>query len=329
MRMMARNRQGADYWPGFVDALASLLLVIIFLLSFFMLAQFFLSHALTDRDSELLRLDARIAELTGLLDLERARADDLESEMGALRATLAETEARAAAAAGAGEEAAGLRSALEEERQVSEAARARIELLNQQIMAMRAQLASLQEALEASEARDAEAQAVIADLGRRLNAALAQRVQELARYRSEFFGRLRDILGERDDIRIVGDRFVFQSEVLFDTASAEISPQGRAELAKIAGAVRQIAEEIPDDIEWVLRIDGHTDIRPIRTAEFPSNWHLSSARAIAVVRYMASQGVPPDRLLAAGFGEFQPIDDRRTAEAYARNRRIEFKLTER
>src|SRR5690606_20472263 len=180
----------------------------------------------------------------------------------------------------------------------------------------------------ASEARDTESRTQIADLGRRLNLALAQRVQDLSRYRSDFFGRLREILEGRADVRIVGDRFVFQSEVLFDPGEADISPEGIPDLESFATAIKQLETEIPADVNWVLRIDGHTDKRPISNAQFPSNWELSAARAISVAKYLISQGVAPNRLVAAGFGEFSPIDTGDTEEAYRRNRRIEFKLTE-
>ena len=181
-----------------------------------------------------------------------------------------------------------------------------------------------------SENRDKESQARIADLGSRLNVALAQRVQELARYRSDFFGRLRQILGGRQDIRVVGDRFVFQSEVFFDVGQAVLKQEGQAELDKIASAILDLAKDIPPDLPWVLRVDGHTDKRPISGAgEFKSNWSLSAARAISVVQYLAAKGVPPQRLLAAGFGEFQPLELGDSEDAYRRNRRIELKLTER
>ena len=222
-----------------------------------------------------------------------------------------------------------LNKALDSEKQVSARALAQIEVLNQQISALRRQLAALEEALDASEKRDKESQGRIADLGQRLNVALAQRVQELSRYRSEFFGRLRAILGNRPDIRIVGDRFVFQSEVFFDTGQALLLPEGRAELDKLATALIDLDKQIPSEIAWVLRVDGHTDVRPINSPQFKSNWELSSARAISVVQYLVSLGVPAQRLVAAGFAEFQPLDTATTEEAYKRNRRIELKLTER
>jgi chemotaxis protein MotB len=192
---------------------------------------------------------------------------------------------------------------------------------------LRRQLSAIEQALEASEKKDKDSQAKIADLGQRLNIALAQRVQELSQYRSDFFGRLRAILGNRPDIRIVGDRFVLQSEVFFDTGQSVLKPEGRTELDKIATVLLDLTGKIPQDINWVLRVDGHTDVRPIGGGR--TNWDLSAARAIAVVQYLISKGMPPQRLVAAGFGEFQPIDPGSTEEAYARNRRIELKLTER
>jgi chemotaxis protein MotB len=195
---------------------------------------------------------------------------------------------------------------------------------------MRRQLAALEDALAASESRDKESQARIADLGSRLNVALAQKVQELARFRSEFFGRLRQVLGNRPDIRVVGDRFVFQSEVFFDAGQSALQPAGQAELDKLASAIIELDKQIPGDVAWILRVDGHTDKRPLAgTGQFKNNWELSSARAIAVVQYLVSKGVPPQRLVAAGFGEFQPLDPGDSDDALKRNRRIEIKLTER
>lgn len=329
----------ANYWPGFVDALSSLLLVIMFLLSVFVLAQFFLSQEILGKDTALSRLNSQIAELTELLQLERANSDDLEATIASLSATLAGTEAERdqlqsqldGLGGGLGEkdaQIAALNEQLQEEEEISSEAQAQVALLNQQLSALRSQIAALEEALEASEARDVESRTRIADLGRRLNLALAQRVQDLSRYRSDFFGRLREILEGRSDVRIVGDRFVFQSEVLFSAGEAEISPQGREEIAKLGDALLQLEEEIPPEINWVLRIDGHTDRRPISTARFPSNWELSAARAISVAKLLVDQGVSPTRLVAAGFGEYAPIDTGDTEEAFRRNRRIEFKLTE-
>ena len=212
------------------------------------------------------------------------------------------------------------------ERRLSVEAQAQVALMSQQLETLRQELARLAEILEASDALSEEQRVQIADLGRRMNRALAGRVQELQRYRSEFFGRLRDILGTRPGIQVVGDRFVFQSEVLFASGSAELGPEGQRQLAQLARTLADISRDIPEEVDWILRVDGHTDDVPISTALFPSNWELSIARALSVVRYLSSQGIAPDRLATAGFGEYQPIDPARTAEARGRTRRIELKF---
>jgi chemotaxis protein MotB len=334
-----RNESGFNYWPGFVDALSTLVLSIVFLLSVFLVVQFFLSQEVTGKDKALEQLNAQIAQLNDLLSLEKLGTISLNDQVSQLKAGLASAESERDRVKGLYEGLAGandaagrateLNKALDSEKDVSARALAQIEVLTQQISALRRQLAALEEALDASEKRDKESQGRIADLGQRLNVALAQRVQELSRYRSEFFGRLRTILGNRPDIRIVGDRFVFQSEVFFDTGQALLLPEGRAELDKLASALIDLDKQIPSEIAWVLRVDGHTDVRPINSPVFKSNWELSSARAISVVQYLVSLGVPPQRLVAAGFAEFQPLDTAQTEDAYKRNRRIELKLTER
>ncbi|MBB3997459.1 peptidoglycan -binding protein [Aureimonas pseudogalii] len=344
---MALSRRGRrreiDYWPGFVDALSTLLLAIMFLLSVFVIAQFLLSRDLSGRDTVLDRLNSQIAELNQLLSLERASATDFQDQIAALQASLAGAETdrsrlqaaldqgRAqAGAASAGQGAGELAAQVESERQVSAQARAQIDLLNQQLSALRQQIAALEDALGASESRDRESQTQIADLGRRLNVALAQRVQELARYRSDFFGRLREILADRENIRIVGDRFVFQSEVLFSSGADVLQPQGQDEMRQLAAAIIQLDREIPSDINWIIRVDGHTDNVPITgSGRFVDNWQLSTSRAAAVVRFLVENGVPANRLAATGFGEFQPLVAGDTPQDRARNRRIELKLTER
>ena len=222
-----------------------------------------------------------------------------------------------------------MQSALSEEQRVSAEAKRQVELLNQQIAALRSQLAQISKALELSEKNEAEQKVQIVDLGKRLNRALAGKVEELAKYRSEFFGRLREVLGNRPDIRIVGDRFVFQSEVLFPSASADLVPEGQAQIDRLAATLKDIAKDIPANIPWVLRVDGFTDKRPIHTPQFPSNWELSTARAISVVRQLIADGIPPERLAANGFGEYHPLETGDSPEAYSKNRRIELKLTER
>lgn len=432
----SRRRQGSvNYWPGFVDALAALLVVVVFLIMVFALAQAFLSDALSGRDEALGKLTRQIDELARMLDLERsantelrlsvsqlsaqlqssiserdalaARLSDaerelttirqesaeelaalreqmsadrdtielqlldlarLERDIEALREVRATLEAEVASITGELGQVRVLTKELEakladaeertvlaqkeldardirlsellqraetaetsfsEERELSKQAQSQVALLNQQLSQLRAQIVALNKALKASEALNEEKDVQIVNLGQRLNQALATKVQELALYRSEFFGRLREVLGERSDIRIVGDRFVFQSEVLFESGEAVLNPRGEAQLAQLAGTLKEIASQIPDDLDWILRVDGHTDERPISTAKFPSNWELSSARAISVVKFLARQGIAPENLVAAGFGEYQPIDAGRDEIAYLRNRRIEFKLDQR
>jgi chemotaxis protein MotB len=342
---LARTRRGdsgMNYWPGFVDALSTLILSIIFILTVFVVVQFYLQQEVAGKDTALTRLNAQIAQLTELLSLEKSGKTDLQDQLAQLTASLASAESERdkfkglADGAGAGASAAQskvseLTGQLEGEKKISSRALAQVEILNQQIAALRRQLAAIETALDASEQKDKEAQSKIADLGQRLNLALAQKVQELTKYRSDFFGKLRQILGNRPDVRVVGDRFVLQSELFFDTGKADLKPEATAELDKMAGALIELEKQIPADIAWVLRVDGHTDVRPISGSggQFKSNWDLSAARAISVVQYLIGKGVSPQRLVAAGFGEFQPIDTGTTEEAYRRNRRIEFKLTER
>ena len=340
---LARSRRadnGMNYWPGFVDALSTLILGIIFLLSIFVVVQFYLQQEVAGKDTALARLTAQIAQLTELFSLEKAGKADLEQQLAQMRASLTTTEAERDKLKGQFEGAgislteqqnkiSELSGNLEGQKRITDRALAQVEVLNQQIAALRRQLAAIEEALEVSEKKDKESQVRISDLGARLNLALAQKVQELTKYRSDFFGRLREILGNRPDIRIVGDRFVLQSELLFETGKAELRPEARSEIDKIAAAIAELSQKIPTDIAWVLRVDGHTDVRPIAGPVFKSNWDLSAARAIAVVQYLASKSIPPQRLVAAGFGEFQPLDEGKNDDAYRRNRRIEFKLTER
>ena len=335
-----RSESGLNYWPGFVDALSTLVLSIVFLLTVFLVVQFFLSQEVTGKDKALEQLNAKIAQLNDLLSLEKLAKLNLDDQVAQLRAGLASAEGERDRVkglydglAGAGDaqgRANELTKALDSEKQVTSRALAQIEVLNQQISALRRQLAALEEALEASEKRDKESQGRIADLGQRLNVALAQRVQDLSRYRSDFFGRLRQILEGRADVRIVGDRFVFQSEVLFPAGSEQINDAGQVEMKKLADAIIELQKEIPPEINWVLRVDGHTDDRPLSgTGKYADNWELSSARATSVVKYLIANGVPANRLVAAGFGEFQPIDAADTDDARSKNRRIELKLTER
>lgn len=420
MALANRQRNTMNIWPGFVDALATLLMVIIFLLMIFVVSQFYLNDALEGRDEALDRLNNQVTELADLLNLEReasaklrnsaaqisaelqsslAARDDLTAKLNSLLGIQAalkdaetalkksETERDSALKAQAGliaeledasktiaadkekielqvkqladlqqesealkalrdelkkqiaeadqklasaEDKAALQSKkLVEEKEISTEARAQVALLNRQLSALRQQIAQLNQALEASELRDKQQEAQIANLGQRLNTALASKVQELARYRSEFFGRLRQVLGQRRDIQIVGDRFVFQSEVLFASGSAELEESGKSQLSQLADTLKEISRGIPTEINWVMRVDGHTDRIPISTARFPSNWELSTARAVSVVKFLQSEGIPANRLAATGFGENQPLDPRNDEFAFRRNRRIELKFDQR
>jgi chemotaxis protein MotB len=327
-----RVARADSIWPGFVDAFAALLIVLVFLLLVFTVAQVFLAREVTSRDDALARLSAEIEALAASLSMEKKSAGELERRVADLSAELEATLAErgrlrqelAAARDDAGAKAAAIERAEEEQGRLAD----RVDLLNRQIAALREQLASIAAALEVSEKESATRQAKIEDLGERLNVALAKRAEELARYRSEFFGRLREVLGDRPDVRVVGDRFVLDSEVLFETASADLEPAGREQLAAVTASLREIAGKIPAEIDWVLRVDGHTDRRPIRTPQFPSNWELSTARALAVVKFMTAEGIPAARLAAAGFAENHPIDPGADEVSLRRNRRIELRLTE-
>jgi chemotaxis protein MotB len=394
-----RARRTVDIWPGWVDALSTLLIIIIFVLLVFVVGQFYLGQALSGRDQALAQLGKQVAQLGDMLNLERkARADlqltigrlssdlqtanqqletlgQLKSENTDLTAQLADKTSEAArlgAALGAAQQqserdrqaiakqtqdlallqqsikamealkanlerqvtdlnakVAKSDSAISKEHALTVEAQAQAALMSQQLQDLQRELEKLSATLDASDKLTAEQKAQISDIGKRMNRALAGKVQELQRYRSEFFGRLRDILGSRSGITVAGDRFVFQSEVLFASGSADLGLDGQRQLAQLAKTLLDIAKDIPSELNWILRIDGHTDTVPIATSQFRSNWELSSARAISVVKYLTSQGVPPERLAAAGFGEFQPLEQANGDVARARNRRIELKLDQR
>jgi chemotaxis protein MotB len=389
MALASRRRRRIEAWPGYVDVLSTLLMVIVFVLMIFVVAQLYLSQALTGKDQTLARLSRQLNELSEMLSMERGNSQQLKVQLSQLSSALTKSTAerdalrnrltvvigeRDSLKAQLGDANTQVAASKEKQKQLEDAykaidadkakitallndiaaleslrddlqkklltadenakeitsqSEAQVALLNQQILAMREQLSQLATALDASEQKSKEQQVQISDLGSKLNAALASKVEELARYRSEFFGRLREALGQRDDIRIVGDRFVFQSEVLFASGSADIGQAGRDQLDTLATTLILIMKEIPSDINWVLRVDGHTDKRPITGGPYASNWELSTARAIAVVKYLASKGIPEDRMAAAGFAEFSPLDPADTEEAYTKNRRIEFKLDHR
>lgn len=332
-----RARRSVDIWPGFVDALSGLVMVMVFVLLVFVLSQYFLGNALSGSEAARDRLGREMAALAEQLSLEKKANDTLRADLSKLNTQLTSSDAEreklshdvAALEALKAElegKLAQMGDALEGEKTTSMAARAEAALLNQQLDAIKQEMARLAAALDASEKAAADQKVQIADLGKRLNVALANKVEELQRYRSEFFGKLRQVLGNRPGIRVEGDRFVFQSEVLFDTASAEMGLDGIDQMRQLAKTLNEISKQIPKDVNWVLRVDGHTDKRPIASGRFPSNWELSTARAITVVKTLAANGVPADHLAAAGFGEFQPLDKGDTEDSYAKNRRIEIRL---
>lgn len=419
-----RATRVVSVWPGYVDALSALLMVVIFVLLIFVIVHFLLSEILTGQESQLASLHRKVSELAELLGLERrksvalrtevedlsgmissltgekealssqvaelaqkADADraelkkqlmlvaslqediaalqgvrrELEQRVGSLVATLEtrmmeagelrdrskalearlldekdrtvlaqkEVEQRdiriQALSALVGEQ----KQALEEERQLSIDARAEVALLSHQIKNLRRQLEEIGRALHVAEADKRTQEAEIKKLGKRLNIALARRVSKLEQYRSEFFGRLREILGVNPYVRIEGDRFVLQAELLFDSGSATLGEEGKLHLTKLTAFLKQLSREIPQDIDWILRIDGHTDRVPINNERFPSNWELSTARALSVVQFLAEKGIPESRMAATGFSQFHPLDPDITPEAYRKNRRIEIKLTSR
>ena len=394
----SRRRGGAaDYtWPGYVDALTTLLMVLIFLLSLFSVAQFTLSSALSSRDNAIEQLGRQIGDLANALSMEKKAGESLQRDLeqltlqlrqaqserdrmgddlaaerragdavkierdrlterltsmlaeqqrlsAALQSQARESEARtgdlqkeierqrleltrlAASLAAANNEKGKLFDELSEEQKLTAEQKAAVVRMTAELAGLKDELGRLAAALDASEAKQKDQQAQIVDLGQKLNRALASKVEELARYRSEFFGKLREALAGQRDVQVVGDRFVFQSEVLFPSGSAQLQPAGERQLAVVAKRLVDLASRIPGDINWVLQVDGHTDDKPIKSALYASNWELSTARAIAVVRFLHSQGIPNERLVAAGYAEFQPL----SATDAARNRRIELKLTSR
>ena len=383
-------------WPGFVDALATLLMVIIFVLLVFVLIQVNLAYRVAGQDATMNDMRAQIVSLGDLLNLERKANNELKDELAGISSLLDATtkerdslvtqlanatatlslrdseirqltaiqaqteESLEAARQTIAERLAALEAIeltlaeaqaklMESEVEIADAAarnvsslariseletknaasQAEVAQMTNAVTALRLRIEELTSLLAEKEAQAARDKIAIASLGKSLNNALASRVQELQRFRSEFFGRLREVLRGRDDVRIVGDRFVFQSEVLFAQGAASLGPEGEEKLGQLAVALNQIAAEIPEDIDWILQVEGHTDDIPVRAGRFADNWDLSTERALSVVRFLAESGLPANRLAAAGYGEFQPLDDAGSDEARRRNRRIEMKLTQR
>ena len=418
------SQESVSIWPGYVDVLSALIMIIIFVLLIFTLSQFILSNILTDQNSELQDLHSQIAEITELLGLEQQKSEEMNTQIAALSTEIdtlitenmnlegnidylnekrvedfQEIEFQLKTIASLQQDINALRdlrqqlekdissavAALEREQQVTASlrdrsktleaqlaseqektilaqkdidqrdiriealsaligeqqqaldnqrsltadARAEVALLTQKINQLREQLREIADALRLSEIDRQQQKEEIGDLGRRLNIELARRVNDLEQYRSEFFGRLREILSDNPLIRVEGDRFLLQAELLFPSGNADLSEPGKQELEALADVLKDIIPAIPDDLQWILRIDGHTDRVPINSSRYSSNWELSTARAVSVVRYLASRGIPEERMAAAGFSKFHPIDPAETSEAYQINRRIEIKLTSR
>jgi chemotaxis protein MotB len=425
--MASRDRssqQSSSIWPGYVDALSALLMVVIFVLLIFTFSQFILSYILSGQNRELESLHAQIAEITELLGLERNRNEEMGQQIAtlstqiemltldrtrlrgqvaeltsqnvaekeererqlqtiaslqqdinalqtlrreledkiaktvaeldreqqltmslrdrskAIQARLADEQEKTllaqenleesniriqALSALIGEQ----QESLDKEQRLTADARAEVALLKTQLSELRSQLSEINKALNIAEAKRTEQEEEIRNLGERLNIELSRRVNELERYRSDFFGRLREIIGDNPVIRIEGDRFLLQSELLFASGTAELGEQGQKQLQQVAKVLFELIPSIPDDLQWILRVDGHTDRLPIRSSKFSSNWELSMARAVSVVKYLAEQGIPEERMAPAGFSKFHPIDPGDSEEAYRKNRRIEIKLTSR
>lgn len=362
---------GLDAWPGYVDALSTLLMVTIFVLLVFVLAEAFLSSALKGSDNTISQLKEQIAQLTQSLSMQTTKNATLSQELTALNAQLATvqaenttlnqqlssdnttitslqgaqkslqaqlSDAQAQAASATGRIASlqaqmqtvngtGLQSKLSDAQKLNQQEQAQITLLNQQLAALRAQLAALQVALDAAKSADEKDKVQITDLGKQLNEALARKVAELQQYQSVFFKTLSESLQGEKNIKVVGDRFVFESDVLFPVDEATITPAGKVEIAKVAKAVKEIAAKIPPNVNWVLSVDGYADAQPIRGGPYKSNFDLSTARALAVLDLLVANGVPSQKLIVSGMGSNNPIAPGNTAADYAQNRRIEFRLT--
>lgn len=335
-----RSRSSTNVWPGYVDALSALLMLVIFMLLVYVVSQLYLSQTLSDRNSELARLNQRLNEISQLLGLEQSKTDALELQVSEsqgrnealqqrLEVTRNQLMQQTATAEAQSERLANLTEAASEKDELSASQQSMILRLSNQIASLQEQLRQITKALKLQEQLTAEKEGELENVSRRLNTLLAERINQLEQYQSEFFSRLRDILATNENIRVVGDRFLLPSELLFASGSAQLGADGKGELDKLAQVLLDVVDSIPDDLDWILRIDGHTDLIPINTPQFPSNWELSTARAVAVVRYLAQQGVPERRMVAAGFGEFFPVADGTSPEALQKNRRIELKLTDR
>jgi len=363
------RRRHVDYtWPGFVDALSSLLMVIIFVLMIFVLSQFFLSQKMSGQDEALIKLKTNLIELSELLSLERQSTTQLTSHLSILENKIVK-----------------LKNKLELENKLNKknqdelvknkvlidfndkkikeleqtldlkikaillsknnmkkknfeivekndflkASKEEINRLVSASIKLRNKLSQLQALLSVYKAKDKKDKVKTLNIGKDLNSALARKVEELQKFKSEFFGRVKELIKDRPEIRIVGDRFVFQSEVLFSIGSVEIGSKGQLEMVKLASTLMEIEKSLPTDIDWILQIEGHTDNLSVRAGQtYKDNWELSTKRALSVLRFLIKQGIKPSRLSASGYGSFQPIDKNNNKNAREKNRRIEMKITQ-
>lgn len=323
-----RKNDHVDIWPGFVDAISTLLLVIIFVLMAFVLAQFYLTDALSDKDLTLTQLNKQIEELQSSLTAEKTQKQLSEQEIANLK-TMLDNLNQTFKLSQAQLDSTKVELSTHQQEKIT---------LTQQLSALQEKIKQLTDSLTIETTKSAEKETKLAELASQLEKLLAQNTSltnenkkfkgGIGEYASEFFSKLKQAIGNRNDIRVVGDRFVFQSEVLFDMASADLGEEGKKQLAPLVKTLKEITHTIPKNINWILRVDGHTDNLPIHT-KFPSNWELSAARAISVVKYLITEGIPSRHLVAAGFGEFQPLEGSSDAKSLAKNRRIEFKLDQR
>ncbi len=282
-----------------------------------------LNKNLIQKDSTIFNLRGKISELNDILSLSQEKQEEQLEKLELLdnQITFLQQENQNQ-----------IETSLEEikkmENQASKTLE-QVEILSLQIDTLQQEIATLNIALEASERDTLIKDLEIEVLGERLNKALTSKVFELQKYRSEFFGKIKSILGDREDIKIVGDRFIFESELLFESASADLEMSGKQKLSEIGLTLKETTNQIPNDIDWIIMVEGHTDKRPIQTAQYPSNWELSSARANSVLKLLLELGFAPNKLAAAGYGEFYPISEGETDSDYQQNRRIELKLTSR
>lgn len=377
--MMIANktrRRQVDYtWPGFVDALSSLLMVIIFVLMIFVLSQFFLSQKMSGQDEALVNLRNNLAELGELLSLERDTTTELTSQLSILEDKIKQVKneledekkltkqfnndliSKNEIINSNQNKILELQKIIDEKIQNTLLLQSNINNLNKDVeenklelvqknkelkankeeintlisasLELKNKLTQLQALLAAYKAKDKKEKVKTINLGKGLNSALARRVEELQKFRSDFFGRVRELIKGRKEIRIVGDRFVFQSEVLFSLGSDELGAKGKIEMKKLATTLMEIEKSLPNDIDWILQIEGHTDSLPVKKGQsYADNWELSTKRALSVLRFLIKEGINPKKLSASGFGSYQPIDSKNTEEARMKNRRIEMKITQ-